>query len=545
MKMEEEQQQVEMTEGEEEELMQQLRSKATELLLREEWNDSVKAYSHFISLCKHISKKNLDPNQQSKLQKSLCLALSNRAEARYRLKDYPEALKDCDQALKIESTHFKSLLCKGKIFLCLSRYSMALDCFNRAAIHAQNSGNSESLIGYLSRCKKLEAQSKTGAFDLSDWVLNGFKAKPPELAEFTGAVEIKKSDISGRGLFATKSIDTGNLLLVTKAIATERGILSDSAENAQLVMWKNFIDKVSESTSKCQKTHILISKLSTGVDEGGLEAPDISLFKPETEEMNYIFEKLKPCQLLNILDVNSLVEESISSKILGKNSEYFGVGLWILASFINHSCDPNVRRLHIGDHLIVHASRDIKAGEEITFPYFDHLLPLTRRREMSTTWGFCCNCKRCKVEEVIFSKQEIKEIEIGIERGLDMGSVVYKLEENMSRCMVKGKEKGYLRASFWTAFCEVYQCDKLLRRWGRRIPTMDVIFDSIFKAVGSDQRVLKVFIERTRKSNNGGLLETEETVVKMARGVYGMVMKKQALRALLELSKLGSNDQSN
>jgi hypothetical protein len=40
------------------------------------------------------------------------------------------------------------------------------------------------------------------------------------------------------------------------------------------------------------------------------------------------------------------------------------VGLWVLASFIHHSCSPN---LHVGDYVIVHTSRDVKAGEEITF----------------------------------------------------------------------------------------------------------------------------------------------------------------------------------
>nr|CAN65291.1 hypothetical protein VITISV_033030 [Vitis vinifera] len=37
-----------------------------------------------------------------------------------------------------------------------------------------------------------------------------------------GAVGIRKSEISGHGLFGTKNIDAGTIVLVTKAIATER-----------------------------------------------------------------------------------------------------------------------------------------------------------------------------------------------------------------------------------------------------------------------------------------------------------------------------------
>ncbi|KAL4570916.1 hypothetical protein LXL04_026581 [Taraxacum kok-saghyz] len=71
------------------------------------------------------------------------------------------------------------------------------------------------------------------------------KGKLPELTEYIGALEIKNSEISGRGLFAMKNIDAGSLLIVNKAIATERGILQESntqdlGENAQMVMWKNF-----------------------------------------------------------------------------------------------------------------------------------------------------------------------------------------------------------------------------------------------------------------------------------------------------------------
>lgn len=529
----EEQQQPEMAE----ELMQQLRSKATELLLREEWKEAVLAYSQFINLCQDqisMTRQHPDPDNLPKLHKSLCLALSNRAEARSRLREFAEALKDCDKALGIGSAHFKTLLCKGKILLNLNRYSMALDCFKTALLDPHASGNAESLNGYLEKCKRLEFLSRTGAFDLSDWVVNGYRGKSPELAEYIGPAQIRKSAISGRGLFATKNVDAGTLVLVTKAIATERGILpsEDSGENAQLVMWKNFIDRVTGSITKCPRTHNLVSTLSISEDEDGLQVPDISLFRPEAEETNHSDEMLDMGRILNILDVNSLVEDAVSAKVLGKNSDYYGVGLWVLASFINHSCNPNARRLHVGDYVMVHASRDVKAGEEFTFGYYDALSPLGKRKEMSKTWGFQCNCKRCKFEEEMWGKQEIREIEMGLERGMDVGGAVYRLEEGMRRWVVRGMEKGYLRASFWSAYSETYGSEKSMKRWGRRIPTMDAVVDSVLEVVGSDERLVKVLVEGSKKTNGSADMERG---LKLGRGVYGKAVKKQALRALLEL----------
>lgn len=418
---------------------------------------------------------------------------------------------------------------------------MALDCFKIAHSQAAAGGNSESLSGYLEKCKKFEFLSRTGSMDLSEWVAHGFSGKVPELAEHIGAVQIRKSEISGRGLFATKNIDAGSLILVTKAIATERSILAgkDLSEDAQLVMWKNFIDKVVDFARKCHKTRDLIGKLSIGENEDGLEVPDVDLFRPENVGNVGTSEEIDMVRLLAILDVNSLTEDAVSANVLRKNNnDCYGVGLWLLPAFINHSCCPNARRLHVGDYLIVHASKDLKAGEEITFAYLDPLSPLSKRKEMSVTWGIHCRCKRCKFEGEVFSKQEMKEIEIGLEKGMDVGGVVYKLEEQMKRMKVRGKEKAYLRASFWSAYSEAYRSERSMKRWGRRIPALGVVVDSVTDVVGGDHRVLKILMEELKKNGGGGSgsghVEMEK-VFKLAREVYGKVVKKQAMRILLEL----------
>ncbi|KAL0336406.1 UNVERIFIED_CONTAM: Anaphase-promoting complex subunit [Sesamum radiatum] len=421
-----------------------------------------------------------DAAHLSKLHKTLCLAFSNRAEALARLLEFSEALRDCEEALRIEKSHFKTLLCKGKILLSLNRYSMALDCFKAANLDPQANENSDVVNGFLDKCKKLDFLSRTGAFDVTDWVLSGFRGRLPEFAEYVGAVEIRKSEISGRGLFATKNVESGTLLLVTKATAVDRAIMPKIL---------NFIDKVVESATKCSEIKSLISKLSAGEDEEGLEVPEIGIFRPEAEMNSGIsVDKLDMGRMLSILDVNSMLEDAISAKVLGKNADYHGVGLWILASFINHSCDPNVRRLHIGDHVVVHAARDVKAGEELTFAYFDVLSPLNNRREMANNWGFLCRCKRCKFEDNVCYKHETREIEIALGKGLvDMGSLVYRLEEGMRRWMVRGRGKGYLRASFWEAYSRVFGSEKLMRKWGRKILAAEAVVDSVVDAVGSDE----------------------------------------------------------
>ncbi|XP_068641296.1 methyltransferase FGSG_00040 [Aristolochia californica] len=514
--------------------LQTLRHKALELLLMEEWKSSIHLYDQFISLCEtRLSNTHSDPGDEnvSKINKSLCLAFCNRAEARFRLRDFSLALDDCDRALELERGHFKTLLCKGKILLHLHRYAKASDCFKLALELHKNT----EMNGFLSRCKKLEFQSRTGHFDLTDWVLNGFRGKTPELAEYVGPVQIKESENGGRGLFATKNVEAGSLLVVTEALAVGRAILpeagDDSSRSAHLAMWKDFVEKILDASAKCKRTLHLIYMLSMGEDDQDLKVPEMNLFRPDAEDHFFHEEKPDTDRILKILDVNSLTEDSVSANVLGRNMDYCAVGLWILPSFINHACNPNARRLHIGDHIVVHTSRDVKAGEEISFAYFDVLLPLKKRREIAKTqWGFCCNCRRCRFEDVIFCKEDMREIERRFESGPDMDEVAVRLEELMKKwILVKGTEKGFLRASFWAAFADVIASERLTRRVGRRIPAVEMLVNNAAEATGADHRLLKLLVERLQK-NNGGT-ETE-CVMKLARGVFGKVVKQQAMRML-------------
>lgn len=69
---------------------------------------------------------------------------------------------------------------------------------------------------------------------------------------------------------------------------------------------------------------------------------------------------------------------------------------WVMypfASFINHSCVPNVACLSDGREISFEALRDIAAGEEITQCY----LMLGSESDDGSTkeWGFECDCPRC------------------------------------------------------------------------------------------------------------------------------------------------------
>jgi hypothetical protein len=79
---------------------------------------------------------------------------------------------------------------------------------------------------------------------------------------------------------------------------------------------------------------------------------------------------------------------------------YRSCGIWIKASYINHSCTSNARRSFIGDMMIVRATQDLDPGTEVSFWY---QIPQGRdskkMQEKLRSWRFSCTCAICQDEK--------------------------------------------------------------------------------------------------------------------------------------------------
>lgn len=70
-------------------------------------------------------------------------------------------------------------------------------------------------------------------------------------------------------------------------------------------------------------------------------------------------------------------------------------------SNINHNCNPNVMVKPVvtkNDSMTIVACRDIAANEELVTTYVNPTLSVGQRRAELLSWGFLCNCDRCKRE---------------------------------------------------------------------------------------------------------------------------------------------------
>jgi len=86
-------------------------------------------------------------------------------------------------------------------------------------------------------------------------------------------------------------------------------------------------------------------------------------------------------------------------------------GLFVIASYINHSCFSNARRSFIGDMQIVRATRDMPAETEVFFWYAvpDGGENYEKTKENLSNWGFECTCTIClekkKIRKPLFNRR--------------------------------------------------------------------------------------------------------------------------------------------
>jgi len=156
--------------------------------------------------------------------------------------------------------------------------------------------------------------------------------------------------------------------------------------------------------------------------------------------------------LENLFRTKSEVEKAIAEAAPEGAPE--GSGLWIMPSYINHSCWPNSVRSFLGDLLIVRAARDISEGEEITINYIENRAGVQERQKaFYTEWGFNCECTLCQVEVAESQEVQDKRQEL-IEKALKF-KVYFKQSVKKSNSaiaplttLIKGIEATYAKPEF-------------------------------------------------------------------------------------------------
>lgn len=233
-----------------------------------------------------------------------------------------------------------------------------------------------------------------------------------DAASYIGDTEIKDTKHHGRGLFASRSFKTGDLIIAEKAFALPGYIFNDrssdcalysigdgtASDRAGALLFKELVQKLLHNPSQ--------RKRFFDMDDGGYwqkhgwavhdnQPEPVDVFRIEHIRRRNCFAV--PLRSLDLLSAPSIVRN----------------GVWIHSSYMNHSCLPNSVRSFIGDMLFLRAARDIEQDEEITTQYLAPELEYeTRQQKFETTWGFRCNCTLCTFDQSVGQAKEKQRMEI-------------------------------------------------------------------------------------------------------------------------------------
>ncbi|XEV02488.1 hypothetical protein FSHL1_007775 [Fusarium sambucinum] len=216
----------------------------------------------------------------------------------------------------------------------------------------------------------------------------------PDAASFNGPTEIKPSPGAGRGLFATRDISPNEVILCEKAFSvawshepeTFSALVCDTRKDAAIKVFpaglhKAVVQKLLNNPSQVEKILGLHGNYD-GTGQKLIQVDDVPVI--DTFQIHDIVQH-------NAFGLGQQTEDEDISNA--------STGLWVRASYINHSCIPNAKKDFIGDLILFRAARGIAAGEEITHAYDESTSCEVRQAAFRKTWNFECRCRLCLVQK--------------------------------------------------------------------------------------------------------------------------------------------------
>lgn len=335
--------------------------------------------------------------------------------------------------------------------------------------HLHLNPSNESSRRELKRVAARESE-QTGLYDFGSIVATLSPAAPRvDAASFTARVDVRDSPGKGRGLFAKQRINMGDLVLCEKALWAVYSQDPGSHRTLKVQPYRIQSDRVTVGAAH----RVLMKKL---FDNPSLieKVLGLSSGKLETETFESVTQIVDGMPVLDHFQINNIFNyNSFDFAVLpDADAQAFpfanlqapnrneGVGIWHMASFINHACNPNACRCFIGDLLVLRATRDIKADEEITHSYISTANRKDLQISLKNSWDFTCTCPLCEAEAATTEKDKAKREQSLARLNLPPGPGQDRLEvlTNVVRKMKKTYGQEYVSGMPKTEMQELDLC---------------------------------------------------------------------------------------
>jgi tetratricopeptide (TPR) repeat protein len=321
----------------------------------------------------------------------------NRSHVNLILERYDGAIADALESLthgedgSQKDLDAKAYFRAGTAAYRLSNFGDAKDYFNEQLKLLPGSRLAST---YLKRIEVREHEMSDGVYDMDKALRSLSKTKGrPDAADFVRRTKVKRSSVSGKGLFAAEDIKTHDIIMCEKAFCIVLGneneafsaLTCDVRDDAAIRVFpaglhQEVVQKLMKNSSQTEKVLDLFGDYE-GLGKKLCERDGIPV--------------------VDTFQIHDIVQRNAFG--VGQQSEDEGyrnasTGLWIRASYMNHSCIGNAKKELVGDLMVIRATRRILAGEEIMHSYDTTSDYDARMEALHLTWGFHCSCRLCVVE---------------------------------------------------------------------------------------------------------------------------------------------------
>lgn len=373
-----------------------------------------------------------------------------RALARNYFRAFELAAEDCVKAIipgspeevskEDKPFNYKALATAGEVLYEAGNFVEAKKNWQRALSFATDRISQEEAQMAAWRTTKRIKEQETGVYNFVGIAMSA-KENYDKLqhgshhglhhASFHKKVRIGDAGHRGRGLFATQDIKHGDLIMVEKAMFDRWPLCGPSAhchshtndhgkgkEKANNEHGDHSSSPFADFDSCTERVYAVWNQLCGNPK---LAAAFIDLYDGGDRYRRFEGKKLLEFnmdgttvvdmfQVRAIIDHTAMVAPAIKS---GLSSAYLHsqadhceqesvLGIWQYASYLNHACIPNAHRAYLGDMMILRATRNIQANEELLIAYVDSTWHFDKRKLVLATLGIAeCDCPLCQVERTL------------------------------------------------------------------------------------------------------------------------------------------------
>ncbi|KAI1411046.1 hypothetical protein F5Y13DRAFT_191633 [Hypoxylon sp. FL1857] len=373
-----------------------IRMKGNAAVQRQDWGEAERQYTNAICTAKS--------------PEDLQLAHLNRSLTNLHLGRPEKALDDAQRSNADENhPREKALFREAKALYSLGKFKL---CLEKLLLLVRSNPKNSDAWTEIERVKQRLNEEEAGSYQFSSMYKQA-EATPPliDCATFVGSVAVRDSPGRGKGLFTTKRVNAGELLLCEKAFAysyagedspigrsntsmlinVNTGTLSMGGD-ANLIT--QIVQKIYHNPARSK----VFTDLRLG-DYGDYVPVAVSEVDGAPVVDTFLVTKITQQNSFGSPRTNyGHIYESIKKYVQGEPSSDSAQGtcsVWPLASRINHSHVTNCWRTFIGDMIIVRACQDVEAGRELFFEYSSLAESYEETQKNLRNWGIVCDCALC------------------------------------------------------------------------------------------------------------------------------------------------------